>query len=133
MIAPNGPMKFCDGRFGDETWLNQIPDGTSFGVYEISARKSSVPVMRRRSARTSFQAVFLIVRATSAHSNATESPFNFIPRKARGDALSLGTISGSTCVRIAEQKRLTSNAKRLMKKSGSLHEVAVTSNLGLWS
>ena len=32
MIAPNGPMKFCAGRFGDETWLNQIQGGTSLGV-----------------------------------------------------------------------------------------------------
>jgi hypothetical protein len=29
MIAPNGPMKFCAGRLGDETWLNQTQDGTS--------------------------------------------------------------------------------------------------------
>ena len=28
MIAPNGPMKFCAGLLGDETWLNQIHDGT---------------------------------------------------------------------------------------------------------
>jgi hypothetical protein len=25
-------MKFCAGRLGDETWLNQIHDGTSLGV-----------------------------------------------------------------------------------------------------
>ena len=58
-------------------------EGRSFGSYEISARKSSVPAPRRTRAKTSFHAVFLKVRATAAHSNATESPFNFIPRKAR--------------------------------------------------
>ena len=64
-------------------WLKGTQEGRSLGAYEISARKSRVPAPRRTRAKTSFHAVFLKVRATAAHSNATESPFNFIPRKAR--------------------------------------------------
>src|SRR5437773_2941824 len=79
MMAPNGPIKFCAGRFGGDTWLKGIQEGRSFGAYEINARKSNVPVPRRRRAKTSFHAVFLKVRATAAHSNPRESPFNFIP------------------------------------------------------
>lgn len=81
-MAPNGPIKFCAGRFGGEIWLNGTHEGRSLGAYEISARKSSVPEPSRRSAKTSFHAVFLVVRATAAHSNARESPFNFIPSNA---------------------------------------------------
>ena len=76
MIAPNGPMKFCAGLFGDETWLNQIQEGTSFGVKEISARKSSVPTPRRIRAKTSFHALLFTERATAAHTNAAMFPFN---------------------------------------------------------
>src|SRR5437870_5744076 len=79
-MAPNGPMKFCAGRFGGDTWLKGIQEGRSLGAYEINARKSNVPVPRRRRAKTSFHAVFLKVRATAAHSNPRENPFNFIPR-----------------------------------------------------
>ena len=79
-MAPNGPIKFCAGRFGGDTWLKGIQEGRSFGAYEINARKSNVPVPRRRRAKTSFHAVFLKVRATAAHSNPRESPFNFIPK-----------------------------------------------------
>src|SRR6476619_6642973 len=46
----------------------------------MRARKSNVPVPRSRIAKTSCQAVFLIVRATAAHSNPRDGPFNFIPR-----------------------------------------------------
>ena len=39
MIAPSGPIRFCVGRFGDETWLNQMPAGTSFGEYRNQREK----------------------------------------------------------------------------------------------
>jgi hypothetical protein len=81
MMAPNGPMKFCAGRLGDETWLNQIHDGTSFGVNEISARKSRVPTPSRIRAKTSFHALLLTGRATPAHSSPAGWPFNLIPAK----------------------------------------------------
>ena len=42
-----------------------------------------MPAPSRRRAKTSFHAVFLVVRATAAHSNPPESPFNFIPREGR--------------------------------------------------
>jgi hypothetical protein len=79
MIAPNGPMKFCAGRFDGDMWLKGTQEGRSFGMYEIKARKNNVPAPRKRRAKTSFHAVFLIVRATAVHSNARERPFNFIP------------------------------------------------------
>src|SRR6266567_1250143 len=43
----------------------------------MSARKSSVPIPSRRRAKTSFQALFLVVRATASHSNPAAVAFNF--------------------------------------------------------
>src|SRR5437667_9099289 len=69
-------MKFCAGWFDGEIWLNQTQDGTSFGVYEISAKNSNVPIRSRMRAKTSLQALCLSVRATASDSNAKAVSFN---------------------------------------------------------
>src|SRR5438093_11764518 len=56
--------------------LNQIQDGTSFGVKEMSAKNSNVPTKSRTRAKTSFQALFLSVRATASDSNLKTASFN---------------------------------------------------------
>src|SRR5206468_12667114 len=58
--------------------LNQIQDGTSFGVKEMSAKNSYVPTKSRTRAKTSFQALFLSVRATAADSNLKAASFNVL-------------------------------------------------------
>src|SRR5438094_10413243 len=56
--------------------LNQIQDGTSFGAKEMSAKNSNVPTKSRTRAKTSFQALFLSVRATASDSNLKAASFN---------------------------------------------------------
>src|SRR6266480_5405676 len=69
-------MKFCAGWFDGEIWLNQTQDGTSFGVYEISAKNNNVPTKSRIRAKTSLQALCLSVRATASDSNSMPASFN---------------------------------------------------------
>src|SRR5213593_2980222 len=69
-------MKFCAGWFDGEIWLNQTQDGTSFGVYEISAKNNNVPTKSRTRAKTSLQALCLSVRATACDSNSMPASFN---------------------------------------------------------
>ena len=91
-IAPSGPMKFCAGWFAGETWLNQSQDGMSFGVYEISAKNSSVPAKSRTRANTSFHALSLSVRPTAADSNAMQASFNH-----NSSSASASTASSYSC------------------------------------
>src|SRR5213079_2661124 len=58
--------------------LNQIQDGTSFGVKEMSAKNSNVPTKSRTRAKTSFQALCLSVRATASDSNPAAASFNHL-------------------------------------------------------
>src|SRR5205823_8714605 len=76
--APTGPMKFCAGWFDGEIWLNQTQEGTSFGVYEISAKNNNVPTKSRMRAKTSLQALCLSVRATASDSNSMPASFNLV-------------------------------------------------------
>src|SRR5439155_18923190 len=71
-------MKFCAGWLDGEIWLNQIQDGTSFGVYEISAKNNNVPTKSRMRAKTSLQALCLSVRATASDSNSMPASFNLV-------------------------------------------------------
>src|SRR5438552_8220419 len=71
-------MKFCAGWFDGEIWLNQTQDGTSFGVYEISAKNNNVPTKSRMRAKTSLQALCLSVRATASDSNSMPASFNLV-------------------------------------------------------
>src|SRR5271167_833054 len=68
MIAPVGPIKFCAGLFGGLTELNQTQEGTSLGVYEISARNRTVPAPSKTSPITSFHALCFCDCAMSAPS-----------------------------------------------------------------
>src|SRR5260370_535685 len=77
-ISANGSIKFCGGWFDGEIWVNQIQDGTSFGVYEISAKNNNVPTKRRMRAKTSLQALCLSVRATASDSNSMPASFNLV-------------------------------------------------------
>lgn len=69
-------MKFCAGWFDGEIWLNQTHEGTSFGVYEISAKNNNVPTKSKMRAKTSLQALCLSVRATASDSNSMLASFN---------------------------------------------------------
>src|SRR5437762_8990710 len=60
--------------------LNQIQDGTSFGVKEMSAKNSNVPTKSRTRAKTSFQALCLSVRATASDSSPAAASFNPVVR-----------------------------------------------------
>src|SRR5206468_5061491 len=71
-------MKFCAGWFDGEIWLNPAQDGTSFGVYEISAKNNNVPTKSRMRAKTSLQALCLSVRATASDSNSMPASFNLV-------------------------------------------------------
>src|SRR6266404_1939608 len=71
-------MKFWAGWFDGEIWLNQTQEGTSFGVYEISAKNNNVPTKRRMRAKTSLQALCLSVRATASDSNSMPASFNLV-------------------------------------------------------
>src|SRR5438046_10447421 len=71
-------MKFCAGWFDGEIWLNQTQDGTSFGVYEISAKNNNVPTKSRTRAKTSLQALCLSVRPTASDSNSMLASFNLV-------------------------------------------------------
>src|SRR5438046_4837359 len=94
-------MKFCAGWFDGEIWLNQTQDGTSFGVYEISAKNNNVPTKSRMRAKTSLQALCLSVRATASDSNSMPASFNLVvaglvrPDRMAFDtnALQLGALS----------------------------------------
>src|SRR2546430_8176081 len=56
-IAPVGPIKFWAGLFGGLIELNHTHEGTSLGVYEISARNKTVPAPSRIRPMTSFHAL----------------------------------------------------------------------------
>jgi hypothetical protein len=71
-------MKFCAGWFDGEIWLNQTQEGTSFGVYEISAKNNNVPTKSRMRAKTSLQALCFSVRATASDSNSMLASFNLV-------------------------------------------------------
>jgi len=82
-------MKFCAGWFDGEIWLNQTQEGTSFGVYEISAKNNNVPTKSRMRAKTSLQALCLSVRATASDSNSMPASFNLVVQALAAATLSL--------------------------------------------
>src|SRR5438034_9692784 len=101
-------MKFCAGWFDGEIWLNQTHDGTSFGVYEISAKNNNVPTKSRMRAKTSLQALCLSVRATASDSNSMPASFNLVVEAlAAASARAFDTNAATTSVRfrLADHKR----------------------------
>lgn len=104
-------MKFCAGWFDGEIWLNQTQEGTSFGVYEISAKNNNVPTKSRMRAKTSLQALCLSVRATASDSNSMPASFNLVVATlVRQERMAFDTAEPQGCERHRRAARQSERA-----------------------